>query len=80
MGNNSGEADTDEMKLVNINFCSHAQSRTCFRCEEIGLGEHTILPFERHARIEDDEGKVSFACLDCYQRLTDEITDSERFI
>lgn len=50
------------------------QDLECFRCMSIGLTDSRIQKNDRCIEIEHD-GKIQFACDDCYSRLFAEIQE-----
>lgn len=45
--------------------------QTCFRCKQLGIREGNILPGEEHFVVKGE--RESRACMDCFERLQEEI-------
>ena len=47
----------------------------CFRCDALGISTPTILKGSPFIKAEGDNGVKGSACMDCYDRLAEEIEE-----
>ncbi len=60
----------NELHLTRI-YAPH--SLTCFQCLNLGLPPDGIAKGDTCVEIQSPDGRISFACEDCYERLSVEI-------
>lgn len=52
--------------------------QTCFRCAQLGIATATIQPGEEHiATFFDGVMQSNKSCMDCYDRMVEELTKGE---
>jgi hypothetical protein len=60
---------------LDCGICTATEDMECFRCNDLGISTKTILRGDDYVWLDSPRG-VSCACLDCWDRLLEEIEES----